>query len=60
MSKRKLITEWIGRLKVRADDIERRMVGKTGIVLLHYRVGRLTKVGFTSEIVDADTLDQND
>lgn len=52
---RKLITQW-RRLKERADPIDRRMEGRTGGVVLHYRVGRLMGVTFPSDYEDADSM----
>jgi len=57
---RRIITSWVGRLKARADTIERRMEGRTGVVLLSYRVGRLMKVGYVFEYEDADAMVEPD
>lgn len=47
-------------MKARADTIERRMEGRTGVVLLSYRVGRLMKVGYVFEYEDADAMVEPD
>jgi hypothetical protein len=53
---RKLVTSWVGRLRERADHIDRRMEGKNGTVVLHYRVGRLMGVAFVPEWENADEM----
>lgn len=55
-SARKIRTDWVGRLKERADGIDERMKGRSGTVLLHYRVGRLSGVAVVPEYEDADTM----
>lgn len=53
---RKLRTDWVGRLKERSDSIDERMKGRSGTVLLHYRVGRLMGVAVVDGYEDADTM----
>lgn len=51
-----LVTSWVGRLRERADAIDRRMEGRSGTVLLHYRAGRLMGVAVVPEYEDADSM----